>query len=207
MRAETQTADIMSLFTDEGERKYLNAAERKRFYRSRKIIADKSERSFVELIFWTGCRISEALQLNVMRVNVEDGFVVLRTLKQHGRNKGKRFRIVHLPRKFMRKLDAIHHVTVCQLDGHANQFRRLWTFGRQKGWRLIKEVMNKAQVYGIKATPKGLRHTFGVNAVFCGAPLLSLQTWMGHQNLRTTSIYLKVAGTEDRAFAQRTWKV
>ncbi len=207
MYTEAQPFEIMSLFSDEGERKYLNSKERKRFWRSRKIIADKSERTFVELIFFTGCRISEALQLVVMRVNVEDSFVVFRTLKQHGEHKGKRFRIVYLPRNFMRRLNRVHNILKTQLDEAADQYRRLWTFGRQKGWRLIKAVMKKAKIFGIRATPKGLRHTFGVNSILRGAPLISLQVWMGHQSLKTTSIYLKVMGAEDRAFAKRTWKI
>lgn len=207
MYAEHPAFEIMSLFSDDGERKYLNSKERKRFYKSRKIIKDKSERTFIELIFWTGCRISEALQLNVMRVNVEDSFVVFRTLKQHGNHKGKRFRIVHLPRKFMRQLNRVHEILKTQLDQFADKHRLLWNFGRQKGWRLIKAVMTKAKIFGIRATPKGLRHTFGVNSIFRGAPLLSLQSWMGHQSLKTTSIYLKVIGAEDRAFAKRTWKL
>lgn len=207
MYAEAQPFEIMSLFSDEGERKYLNSKERKRFWKSRKVITDKTERSLVELIFWTGCRVSEALQLNVMRVNVEDGFVVFRTLKQHGKNKGKRFRIVHLPRRFMRKLNRIHKILKTQLDEHASKTRTLWGFGRQKAWRLVRAVMRKAKIFGIRATPKGLRHTFGVNSILRGAPLISLQVWMGHQSLKTTSIYLKVIGEEDRAFAKRTWKI
>ena len=207
MHTDTQPFEIMSLFSDDGERKYLNTKERKRFYKSRKVIKDISERSFVELLFWTGCRISEALQLNIMRVNVEDCFVVFKTLKQHGKREGKRFRIVHLPRKFMRKLNRIHAVLEMQLDEHANKFRNLWSFGRQKGWKLVKAVMDKAKIFGVRATPKGLRHTYGVNAIYRGAPLLSLQIWMGHQSLKTTSIYLKVIGMEDRAYAKRTWKV
>lgn len=197
----------MALFSDDGERKYLNAIERKRFYKARRIIRDKAERAFVELIFWTGCRITEALQMNFIRVNVEDCFVVFRTLKQHGKNKDKRFRIVHVPRKFMRKLDKTHRILETQRNEAANKHRRLWPFGRQKGWLLIKAVMTEARIFGIRATPKGLRHTFGVNAIFRGAPLISLQGWMGHTNVKTTSIYLRVMGAEDRAYAKRTWRI
>lgn len=206
MFTEYPTQNFMSLFTDDGERKYLNAKERKRFYKARKIIKDKSERSFIEIIFWTGCRISEALQLNIMRVNVSDNFVVFRTLKQHGEHKGKRYRVAHIPRKLMKRLDRIHNIITTQMEEFGNGLRLLWSFGRQKGWRLIKKVMAAAKIFGVRATPKGLRHTFGVHCILCGVPELRLQEWMGHQNLRTTSIYVRVMGAEDRAITKRTWK-
>ena len=62
----------MTLFTGEGERKYLNASERKRFYMALSAIEEPSERTFCETLFWTGCRPSEALALDFLRVQVED---------------------------------------------------------------------------------------------------------------------------------------
>ncbi|MEW7006742.1 tyrosine-type recombinase/integrase [Lentilitoribacter sp. EG35] len=196
---------VMTLFSDQGERKYLNKEERKRFYKARKIITDLSERTFVELIFWTGCRISEALNLMIMRINVEDSFVVFKTLKQHGKNKDKKFRIVHVPRKFMKKLERVHRILETLRNALADHARLLWRFGRQKGWRLVKVVMTKASIFGIRATPKGLRHTFGVHCILCGVPETRLKEWLGHASLRTTNIYVKVAKREDREFARKTW--
>lgn len=198
MNASYSDEPLMSLFSDEGERKYLNREERKRFYKARKIITDKSERTFVEMLFWTGCRISEALNLVVMRINVEDSFVVFQTLKQHGKNKGKKFRIVHVPRKFMKRLNRVHRIMKTLRDALTDHARRLWSFGRQKGWRLVKVVMTKASIFGVRATPKGLRHTFGVNCILCATPETRLQDWMGHASLRTTKIYTNVARREDR---------
>lgn len=200
-------ASLLTLFAEDGERKYLTAIERRRFYRSRKILRSAYERSFVEMLFWTGCRISEALQLTVMRVNRDDGFVVLRTLKQHGQHKGRRYRIVHVPRFFMRALDRVHRLRLTQRDPQADQLRLLWRFGRQKAWSLVKRVMERARIFGIRATPKGLRHTYGVHAVRCGVPLVSLQKWLGHQSLKTTSIYLRIIGDDDRDYAMRMWPI
>ncbi|MEM1009623.1 MAG: tyrosine-type recombinase/integrase, partial [Myxococcota bacterium] len=101
----------MSLFSELGERKYLNQKERKRFYKALSILDNPSERTFCETIFWTGCRPSEALELDYMRVNIEDAFLVFRTLKKRGENKAKHFRIVPIPRHFARMLDETHSVT------------------------------------------------------------------------------------------------
>ena len=66
--------------------------------------------------------------------------------------------------------------------------------------------MRAAEVSGPAATPKGLRHSFGVVAVAAAIPLMMIQKWMGHSSLLTTAIYLDVSGTEERRIAFRMWR-
>jgi len=196
----------MSLFSDYGERKYLNRRERKRFYKALSILKEISERTFCETIFWTGCRPSEALQLDYMRVDVQDAFLIFRSLKKRGHNKGKQFRTVPIPKGFAKLLDQAHGISRVQKQKDANLLRRLWCFGRQTGWRLIKRVMEAAKIFGIRASARGLRHSFGIHAILSQVPETRLQSWMGHASLKTTAIYIQVAGAEDRAFATQMWK-
>jgi site-specific recombinase XerD len=42
------------------------------------------------------------------------------------------------------------------------------------------------------AAPKGLRHSFGVNAFQSNVPPHLVQRWLGHASLRTTAIYADV---------------
>lgn len=195
----------MSLFSHKGERKYLNVAEARRFIKAISTLSEASEQTFCETIYWTGCRPSEALQLDIARVNVEDAFLVFRTLKKHGTRKGRHFRTVPIPRDFAKRLDSIHLIIKTQRNKTANQFRRLWVFGRQKGWNLIRTVMNAAKIFGIRACARGLRHSFGVHAILSGVPETQLQTWLGHSSLRTTAIYVSIIGIEDRSLAKRLW--
>ncbi len=65
--------------------------------------------------------------------------------------------------------------------------------------------MAAASVYHLPASPKGLRHGFGVHAVLSGVPLTMIQKWLGHANIATTAIYLDVLGPEERAIAERMW--
>jgi integrase/recombinase XerD len=65
--------------------------------------------------------------------------------------------------------------------------------------------MAAANVSGTPATPKGLRHGFGVNAFQSDVPPHLVQRWLGHASLRSTAIYGDVIGTEERAFAARMW--
>jgi site-specific recombinase XerD len=56
------------------------------------------------------------------------------------------------------------------------------------------------------ASPRGLRHGYGVHAVHSGVPLPLIQRWLGHAYLNTTAIYTNLVGPEERAMAERMWK-
>jgi integrase/recombinase XerD len=66
--------------------------------------------------------------------------------------------------------------------------------------------MADASIDGVHATPKGLRHSFGVIAFQANVPPHLVQRWLGHASLRTTAIYSDVMGHEERAFASRMWR-
>ncbi len=83
--------------------------------------------------------------------------------------------------------------------------RRLWSWHRTRAWQLVKGVMAVAKVYRLPASPKGLRHGFGVHAVLCGVPLPLVQKWLGHADISTTAIYTNVLGREEREIAARMW--
>ena len=56
---------------------------------------------------------------------------------------------------------------------------------------------------GPQASPKGLRHGFGVSA---GIPLNLVQKWLGHAQLTTTTaIYADAVGAEEKDIAKRVW--
>jgi integrase/recombinase XerD len=65
--------------------------------------------------------------------------------------------------------------------------------------------MAAARISGAQAMPKGLRHSFGVNAFQSRVPAHLVQRWLGHASLRTTAIYGDVIGPEERAFAKSMW--
>lgn len=69
----------------------------------------------------------------------------------------------------------------------------------------VLEVMKAADVKGPQATPKGLRHGFGVAAIQAGIPLNLLQRWLGHAQLTTTAIHANAVGPEERNIAARMW--
>ena len=69
---------------------------------------------------------------------------------------------------------------------------RPWS--RMTGWRAVHAVMQAAGLEGVPASPKGLRHGFGVAAVTAGIPLNLVQKWLGHgQNSARTVLGLSVS--------------
>lgn len=65
--------------------------------------------------------------------------------------------------------------------------------------------MRTAGVGATAASPKGLRHGFGVHAVRSGIPLNLLHRWLDHADIATTAIYTDVIGTEEQEIATRIW--
>lgn len=189
----------ISLFGQRGERKYLNAAERRRFFKIAWRRPPKI-RAFCLTLGWSGGRISEILALTAAAIDVESGATNIQTLKRRKRI----VRQVPLPRKVLRELARVFALRRRQRDPYlANE--RLWRWSRTTGWRRIKEVMAAAGIVGTSATPKGLRHSFGVSAFQARVPPHLVQRWLGHASLRTTAIYGDVMGREERAFAARMW--
>jgi integrase/recombinase XerD len=191
----------MSLYGSAGGRKYLNAAERRRFTRAARL-APPEVRLFCFTLRWSGARISEVLALTPAAIDVESGVASIETLK---RRKRGIVRQVPLPRDVLSELNRVFKLRRLQRDPELGA-KRLWRWSRTTGWRRVKEVMAAAGIAGLAAMPKGLRHGFGVNAFQARVPPHLVQRWLGHASLRTTAIYGDVIGPEERAFAERMWK-
>ena len=182
-----------SAYDQEGRRKYLTHAEGRRFLKcARK--RPRAERLFCMAIFYVGMRISEALALTAEDIDLATGTVRIRTLKKR---KQREFRRIPAPNSLLPALQKL---------GAENPGNRLWIFSRTTGWRIIKQVMLEAEIAGIHATAKGLRHAFGVRCAVARIPLNLIQIWFGHSQSATTAIYLSVKDEEERILMQRTWK-
>ena len=191
----------MSLYGPTGGRKYLNAAERRRFIKAANR-AEPETRLFCLVLGWSGGRISEVLALTPASIDIESGTANIETLK---RRKRGFVRQVPLPRDTLRELNRFFRLRVLQSDPEL-AVERLWQWSRTTAWRRVKEVMAAAGISGAPAMPRGLRHSFGVNAFQSNVPPHLVQRWMGHASLRSTAIYGDVIGPDERAFAARMWQ-
>ena len=182
------------MFDRRGNRKYLNVAERRVFLRAAGKEPDALRRAFCLTLFYTGCRISEALNLTAERFDLAGKAIVFETLKRRRRGY---FRAVPIPDELVKLLRE-------NLKGVADS-ARIWPFSRATAYRMVKDCMAQAGVKGGMASPKGLRHSFAVACLAQKIPLSTVQKWLGHARLETTAIYLEVSGDEERELAKRLW--
>ena len=189
------------LYDRNGQRKYLTPAERADFLRA----ADGMPPfvlTFCSTLAYGGCRISEALALTADRVDAADGVLVFESLKKRRRGV---YRAVPVPPEFLERLRLVHDLEIFQRSADRGRATRLWPWSRATAWRRVSEVMDAAGIAGPHATPKGLRHGFGIKAVTSEVPLNMAQKWLGHARISTTAIYANATGPEEKLIAGRMW--
>ncbi len=191
----------MTLYAADGGRKYLTSGERAAFLRAAEQ-AERQARTLCMTLAYAGCRLSEALALTVDRVDIAAGVLVFESLKK--RRSGI-YRAVPVPPKLLDALDLVHGIREQQSRRGNGQGVLLWPWSRMSGWRAVHGVMEAAGLDGVHASPKGLRHGFGVAAVSAGIPLNMVQKWLGHAHLSTTAIYADAVGAEEQSIAARMW--
>jgi integrase/recombinase XerD len=191
----------MALHTKDGARKYLTGGERDAFLRAAEQ-ADRQVRTLCMTLAYAGCRLSEALALTVDRVDLAVGVLVIESLKK--RRTGI-YRAVPVPPALLDALDMVHGVRELQARRDKGRDVRLWPWCRMTGWRAVHAVMTTAGLTGPHASPKGLRHGFGVRAVSEGISLNMVQKWLGHAQLTTTAIYADAVDDEEQSIAARMW--
>lgn len=191
----------MRLFDTRGNRLYLDAEERQAFLAAARE-QERQKRTFCETLFFTGCRLSEALEVTPKRVELKAGQVILRSLKKRREDV---FRAVPVPAEYLDTLDMVHGIRAARRSKKLKD-APLWSWSSVHAWRVIKEVMEAANIAdGPHRSPKGLRHSFGVHGSVSGVPLNMLSKWMGHADIKTTAIYANAIGKEEQDIAARMW--
>jgi integrase/recombinase XerD len=196
------TNPAMALVDQKGRRLYFTQEERRAFSDAA-AKAPREVRSLCSVLLHTGCRISEALALTPQRIDLSEKVIVFESLKKRRRGI---YRIIPVPLDLLDTVDMVHGIRQIQKKGNARLAEPLWPISRMQAYRQVMGVIRAAGLAkGPHASPKGLRHGFGVAAVSKGISLNMLQKWLGHAQLSTTAIYANAVGEEEQNIAARMW--
>jgi integrase/recombinase XerD len=148
------------------------------------------DRAMLEVLYATGLRVSELINLKQSQLNLNQGVVRI-----HG--KGDRERLIPIgdeAQRWLREFAAGPRVEILlerQTD-YIFPTRRGDRMTRQAFWHIIKRYAKKAEIGG-KLSPHTLRHAFATHLLNNGADLRVVQMLLGHSDLSTTQIYTHVA--------------
>jgi len=147
------------------------------------------DRAMLELLYATGLRVSEAVDLSCGQINLDVGYV-------RCMGKGRRERIVPVGRSAIRALRAYLERQRPALAGsHTGDALFLSRTGRPLDrtnvWRLVRKYAEGVGLEG-KFSPHSLRHCFATHLLGGGADLRIVQELLGHADVSTTQVYLHV---------------
>ncbi|PPH80619.1 site-specific tyrosine recombinase XerD [Rathayibacter sp. AY1D9] len=152
-------------------------------------LADLRDRALLELLYATGARISEAVDLNV------DDVVAAEVVRLTG--KGSKQRMVPLGRFAREAVDEYLVRARPELSrrGRATPALFLGVRGsrlsRQSAWLVIRAVAEKAGL-DREISPHTFRHSFATHLLAGGADVRVVQELLGHASVATTQIYTLV---------------
>lgn len=149
---------------------------------------DLRDKAMLELLYATGIRVTELINLKVSDVNMQTGCLLCKD--------GSKERIIPFGNKAKNALSHyIHNGRDALLINY--EIPQLFvncagtSMSRQGFWKIVKYYAKKA---GIEAeiTPHTLRHSFAAHLVENGADLRSVQEMMGHSDIATTQKYARM---------------
>lgn len=149
------------------------------------------DRAMLELLYATGIRVSELVNLNITDINLAMSFIHC--------SGGKKDRIVPMGNKALEALafyidnarsDMVKSETEKALFVNCSGER----MSRQGFWKIIKHYRQQAGITK-EITPHTLRHSFAAHLLENGADLRSIQEMMGHADISSTQVYSQLVSS------------
>lgn len=161
---------------------------------------DVRDKAMLELLYATGMRVSELINLKIDDVNLSMDYIRCKD--------GNKERVIPFTKETQNALEDYIRDARKALCTEDQEY--LFTncqgapMTRQGFWKIIKYYSGKA---GIKKdiTPHTIRHSFAMHLVSNGADLKSVQEMLGHSDISTTQIYAKAnANTKLKEVYEKT---
>ena len=189
-KEKTPVTDIR---VDRGEKKLpqiLNGREIELLLAQPQCVDSKGfrDKAMLEVMYATGIRVTELIDLNVDDVNLEQGIIKC--------NGSKKSRVIPLYPAALRALSVyLREVRDSMVSNPDEQALFVNISGvrmsRQGFWKILKHYQATAHI-DKEITPHTLRHSFAVHLLENGADLDSLQELMGHSDISSTQLYTQM---------------
>lgn len=150
---------------------------------------DRRDLAMLELLYATGLRVSELVNLKVREVNLDSGYLM--TI-----GKGNKERLVPIGESARQQvgdyLESVRpRLDLLKKSPHIFLSRLGNAMSRQAFWNIIKKRALMAAIRK-NISPHTLRHSFATHLLENGADLRSVQIMLGHADLSSTQIYTHV---------------
>lgn len=184
---------VMDIHVERGEKKLprvLSAREIELLLAQPVCVEPKGfrDKAMLEVMYATGIRVSELIDLNLEDVNLEQGTIKCAS--------SKKSRAIPLYPAALRALKA-YLQDYRELLVSSPHEKALFVningsrMSRQGFWKILKHYQSTAHI-DVEITPHTLRHSFAVHLLENGADLGSLQQLMGHSDISSTQIYTQM---------------
>lgn len=146
------------------------------------------DKAMLEVVYATGIRVSELINLNIDEVNIEQGIIKCTA--------SKKSRIIPLYPAALNALRVyIRDVRDAMVSTPSEKALFVNINGtrmsRQGFWKILKHYQETAHI-DKEITPHTLRHSFAVHLLENGADIGSLQELMGHSDVSSTQMYTQL---------------
>jgi integrase/recombinase XerD len=163
-------------------------------------LMEMRDKACLELMYATGMRVSELVNLKMDDINMGVGFA-----KCFG--KGSKERIVPFGKKAKESLERYLEKSRPQflkksISNYLFLTRLSKPMSRQTFWKIIKRYAKAARIKK-KITPHSLRHSFATHILERGADLRIVQEMLGHADISTTQIYTHVSKDRLKSIHQK----
>ena len=150
---------------------------------------NKRDEAILFLLYGTGMRISEALNLTKAHIENRDVVVIV--------GKGNKERSIPILKIVHTKIEKYIKACIYDIEKHTPLF--LGVRGGKLSARQVQYMMEQyRQYYQLPnyATPHALRHSFATHLLANGSDIRTIQELLGHASLSTTQHYTKLDYTE-----------
>ncbi len=147
---------------------------------------DTRDRTIIELIYATGMKVGELINLKCYDVNIDLAYINCSSSNASSRILPMGANLQEILRKYML---ALHEAN------HKNKTNYLFLnmrgdkLSRQGLWKIIKEYTKKAGIER-EVNPNILRHSFAKHLLENGADIRTVQQLLGHNSINTTQMYI-----------------